>query len=145
MKRALILALPLVLAVAACGDDDDDDSPDTTATATETSVATDDTSTDDTTDDLDRRRRSTDDTDDARSRAARPARWHARSPGGTLLPGGSLPIDAEDIVRQVVPEPRRRPGQLPRRRTSAADIDPTRRAGRSSTSATSSSATSQPG
>ena len=97
MKRALILALPLVLAVGACGDDDDDGA-DTTATVTETAVATETsaatepsaateaTSSDDTTADD-----STAGTDDDLLPGGTILPGGSILPGGTLLPGGTIP------------------------------------------------------
>ena len=90
MKRALILAAPLVLTLGlvACGDDDDDDAPDTTATAdTETeSTATD--------------------------RTLLPGGTVLPGgtilPGGTVLPGGSLPtipdLSMPDLSELSIPE-----------------------------------------
>jgi hypothetical protein len=108
MKRALILAVPLVLAVAACGDDDDDESPDTSATITETitetTLATEITSTDDTVDDD-----ATEDTDDSLLPGGTLLPGGSVLPGGTILPGGtvlpggSLPIEAQDVIRRIFP------------------------------------------
>ena len=97
MKRALILAVPLLLAAAACSDDDED-SPDTTDSSA-TSVATEDTPTEDT------EETSTDDTstDDTLLPGGTALPGGTVLPGGRSLPGRSLPVDAEDIVRQVFP------------------------------------------